>query len=432
MSTHRHEQGEHMTERGLRSYLFALADGGGTVPPELAVVRRLVDRGHRVRVLAEHSMQREVRRTGAEFLPPRRGPGGAADAPAHSDYRDWELRSPLALARGMADHMIAGPARDLAEELLPHLRSERPDLVVTSFVAFGAMAAAQSADVPFDVLVPNIYPMPTTGQPPMGMGLKPARTAVGRLRDRLLDQASTRTLGHYALPRLNGLRGDLGLPDVQQLWDQVHAARRQLVLSSRAFDFPRGLRTSVRYVGPMLDDPGWADHGPAVAADDPHPLVLVALSSTYQGQRQCVQNVIDALASLPVRGLVTTGPGLDPGELRASERVEVVRSASHREVMGRADLVVTHGGHGTVMKSLVAGRPLVILPHGRDQPDNAVRVGTRGAGLTVSRRASPERIADAVREVLAVPGFREAAARLGARIQEEIVRSRLLTELESL
>ena len=42
-----------MTER---NYLFALVDGGGTVPPDLGTVRRLVARGHRVTVLAEDSM----------------------------------------------------------------------------------------------------------------------------------------------------------------------------------------------------------------------------------------------------------------------------------------------------------------------------------------------------------------------------------------
>ena len=39
-----------------RTYLFALTDAGGTVPPELGVVRRLVERGHRVTVLADESM----------------------------------------------------------------------------------------------------------------------------------------------------------------------------------------------------------------------------------------------------------------------------------------------------------------------------------------------------------------------------------------
>src|SRR6476619_44204 len=54
-------------------YLFALVDGGGTVPPELGAARRLVARGHRVQVLAEDSMRDEVVGTGAVFLPWVRG-----------------------------------------------------------------------------------------------------------------------------------------------------------------------------------------------------------------------------------------------------------------------------------------------------------------------------------------------------------------------
>jgi UDP:flavonoid glycosyltransferase YjiC (YdhE family) len=51
------------------SYLFALVDGGGTVPPELGAARRLVERGHRVDVLADDSMNDEVHAAGAIFRP---------------------------------------------------------------------------------------------------------------------------------------------------------------------------------------------------------------------------------------------------------------------------------------------------------------------------------------------------------------------------
>jgi hypothetical protein len=58
-----------MTTARPLSYLFALVDGGGTVPPELGAAGRLVERGHRVEVLAEDSMIDEVRATGAIFRP---------------------------------------------------------------------------------------------------------------------------------------------------------------------------------------------------------------------------------------------------------------------------------------------------------------------------------------------------------------------------
>lgn len=415
-------------------YLFALTDGGGTVPPEVGVARRLVDRGHRVRVLAEASMENEIRAIGAEFAP---WDPGSGNAPASAAYRDWETRNPWTLARGMSDHMIAGPARGHARRLLAVVDTERPDLVVSSFVAFGAMAGADAAGIPFDVLIPNIYPLPAAGLPPMGTGWTPARTGLGRLRDRVVNEASTRMLSHLALPRLNELRTELGIAPLQVIWDQVHRARRQLLLTSRSFDFPADLPPAVRYAGPVLDDPVWARTGHWPMPSGNGPLVLVALSSTYQGQQRCVQHVIDALARLPVRGLVTTGTGLDPRDLRGGAGVEIVRSAPHTQVIGHADLVITHGGHGTVMKALVAGRPMVVLPHGRDQPNNAARISARGAGLVVRRTASAATIADAVQRVLASRSdtdrsYTDAAGRLGDRIRAEVARSPLVDELERL
>ena len=98
----------------------------------------------------------------------------------------------------------------------------------------------------------------------MGTGLPPSRTRLGSVRDRVAGGASSRLLGHYALPTLNALRADLGLSPLRVLWDQVRAARREYVLTARAFDLPRGLRPGVRHVGPMLEDP----NRPLAAAKD--------------------------------------------------------------------------------------------------------------------------------------------------------------------
>jgi UDP:flavonoid glycosyltransferase YjiC (YdhE family) len=69
-----------------RTYLFALTDAGGTVPPELGVVRRLVERGHRVTVVAPESMADQVQRTGAAHRPSTSHDAG--------EFRDWELKTP--------------------------------------------------------------------------------------------------------------------------------------------------------------------------------------------------------------------------------------------------------------------------------------------------------------------------------------------------
>lgn len=416
----------------MHRYLFALADGGGTVPPELGVARRLVERGHHVRVLGELSMQSAADASGASFIPWRRHLAGIEGAPAHVRYRDWEIRSPIGLARGMADHILAGPARTDAGAVLAVVDEDRPDLVVTSFTALGAMAASQSAGLPFDVLIPNIYPLPVEGSPPMGTGWTPARTPFGALRNRIANALSSRLLSHFTVPRLNSLRRELGLPELRAYGEQVAAARRQFVLTSRHFDFPVSVKPNVLYTGPQIDEPVWTRDASWSPPNSGLPLVLVSLSSTSQGHLGSLQSIVDALTGLPVQGLVTTGPGIDPGELHPARHVEVVRSLPHRQVLPHCDLVITHGGHGTVMKSLVAGVPLVVIPHGRDQPDNAARVAARGAGLTVSRAATSKTIANAVSTVISSPGYKRSAARLGALIREEMDASPLIAELEGL
>ncbi|WP_265522772.1 nucleotide disphospho-sugar-binding domain-containing protein [Oerskovia flava] len=408
---------------GPRTYLFALTDGGGTVPPELGVVRRLVDRGHHVTVLADASMTDQVRATGATDEPWEWQPAG--------ELRDWALRSPTGLARAMADHLYAAPAPHQARQTSAALDRVRPDLVVASFGAAGAMIAAEARGLPFDVLLPNVYPMPAPGMPPFGLGLAPARGPLGRARDRVVSTASVRLFDRYALAPVNTVRAEYRLGPLATTWGQLGRARRQLVLTSAAFDFPARLPDNARYVGPVLDDPSWAA-GPWEAPPGDGPLVLVAMSSTFQDHVACLQRIVDALGTLPVRGFVTTGPAVRPDALRAPPHVTVVTSAPHGDVLRQADLVVTHGGHGTVMKALAAGLPLVVLHHGRDQADNAVRVTTRGAGVAVRRRASSRTIARAVATVLASEPTRRAAARLGEAVERDARSSVLLDELENL
>ncbi|EIV92601.1 glycosyltransferase [Frankia sp. QA3] len=411
-----------------RTYLFALTDGGGTVAPELGVARRLVARGHRVTVLAEDSMAPAVAATGAAFQRWRHGLNRPDHLPEHAPYPEWELRSPTALVRQMIAHLVVGPAAGYARDVTDAIRADRPDLVLTSFFAFGAMVAAEAAQTPFDVLMPNIYPLPAPGLPPFGPGLRLARGPLGRLRDRVFGVMSQRLWDGAALPGLNDVRSAHGLRPVGHHQDQVHRARRQLVLTSAEFDFPAVLPPSVRYVGPALDGPVWASgRGRSRPVTR---LVLVSMSTTFQDQAACLRRVVDALATLPVRALVTTGPVIDPASIAAPPTVTVVPAAPHAAVLRDAALVITHGGHGTLVKAFAAGVPVVILPHGRDQADNAARVVHHGAGTSIARTAAPAKVADAVRRVLADPVYRLAAGRLGAALRHDADSGLLLAAID--
>ncbi|MFB9643229.1 nucleotide disphospho-sugar-binding domain-containing protein [Agromyces lapidis] len=405
-------------------YLVALADGGGTVPVELGVVRRLVERGHRVTALVDESMAAPSRATGAAVHPWSARPG--------TEFRDWAIRNPLELAKSMSEHYLSGPAAGHAADTRAAIDAARPDLVVTTFFTLGAMIAAEAHEVPFDVLMPNVYIAPVPGRPPGGAGMRPMRGPLGAMRDRMASAATTRLLDRYTVDPLNAVRARHGLDRIGHVWDQVHRARRELVLTTAEFEFGGDFPPNVRFVGPVLDDPAWA----ALVQFDPPagdaPLVLVSLSSTFQNHADCLQRIADALGMLPVRGVITTGPSIPPELIEAPGNAVVVASAPHRVAMRHASLVVTHGGHGTVMKALAAGLPLVVLHHGRDQADNAARVVTRGAGVAVPRRAPADEIAAAIERVLRHERYRAAAVRLGAAINRDVAANTLLDELEQL
>src|SRR5262249_4349750 len=128
----------------------------------------------------------------------------------------------------------------------------------------------------------------------------------------------------------------------------------------------------------------------------------------------------------------TTGPAVDPTALRSSRNVAIVQSAPHREVLWQAALAITHGGHGTVMKALAAGAPMGVLPHGREQADNAAGRAPGRAGVALARTASPSAISRAVRRVIQHDSYKCAARRLGEVIRRDAEENTLIYELEAL
>lgn len=259
------------------------------------------------------------------------------------------------------------------------------------------------------------------------------------MRDGLLTGLFLRTLAPF-VEDYNALREHFGLERLtgpRELQTEYHRADRRLILTSRAFDFALDpAPPNVRYVGPVLDDPHWllgTDSGPGEHRTDDRPLVVVGFSSTYQRQETALRRAIEALGTLPVTALVSTGPALDAHALAAADlpdNVTLSRALSHAAVFPHASAVVTHAGHGTVMRALAAGAPLVCLPMGRDQDDNAAKVAYHGAGIRLSKAASPRTIASAVSRVMQEPSFREAAGRLGERIRQDVAEQRAVAELE--
>jgi UDP:flavonoid glycosyltransferase YjiC (YdhE family) len=171
---------------------------------------------------------------------------------------------------------------------------------------------------------------------------------------------------------------------------------------------------NLRFVGPVVEVP-------SRRAGFAEPMVLVSLSTFhYAGMQRVLQKVVSATEQLDCRVVVTTGPVIDPGEIKAHARAEVLRYVPHGELMPDASLVVGHGGHATTMRALAHDLPLLVLPlHPLlDQPLVGKAVARAGAGRTLRRGASVDRIATALRGLVEDGPHRAAAARLGAQVRD--------------
>jgi UDP:flavonoid glycosyltransferase YjiC (YdhE family) len=305
-------------------------------------------------------------------------------------------------------------------------------VVVIDFVLLGAIAAAEAAGIPAVILMHTVLARPLPGVPPYGPGFLPARGPLGLLRDALGRAVVNRIHTRNGGPPLNRARALIGLPPLRSPFEQYDRAERVLVLASPAFDYPAHRPpANVRHVGTPFDDAGVPPWRLPWPPEDARPLVVVSLSTLEQGQAAVMQRVIQSLAPLAVRGLVTLGPALDPAQFKAPPNVRLEVFVPHSAVLPHAKAMVTQCGLGTLMKALAHGVPLVCIPLVGDQPDNAARVVAHGAGIRLERDSTPEQIRAAIERVLTRSEFGQSARHMARTLAKEDGAQTAAEEIES-
>ena len=404
------------------SYNFLLVSWGtsGNLNPLLTAGRQLIRRGHQVRLMADPAMRDEVVAAGFDFATWHRAPvGRAADPDDFSDMADWFRRA------------IFGPAGAYAADVRDEVARNGTDAVLSIDLLYGAVLGAEAAGVPAAMLSPHVSLRPLPGVPVASTGLAAPKTLQQRAE---VDAANERFADFMNSFRshLNESCAQLGVAGFDHVMDIYDRPRRLLLAISQAFDFQADwLPVNVRYIGPLLDQPSWSEPWRAPWQAQPHgPRALIACSTGAQGQGELVQRIINAMGLTDIHCVTTAGPNVDVGTLTAPSNVHLVRSAPHNAVMPEVSLVVAQGGHGTVNRALINGLPLLILPMGRDQVDNAARVVAKGAGLQLPATASEAEIAAAATRLISEPHFRLAARRLGAAIKADVDADGLVREME--
>lgn len=356
--------------------LFTFVGGRGHFEPLVPLARAAESAGHTLVFGCARSTASLVEGAGFGVFSMGRG--------ARSPRQRIPLRPPdrEREERDLRERFARRAARDRAPRVIALCTRWQPDVLVCDETDFGAVVAAEALGLPFaTVLV----------------------TAAGSfVRSGVVGEA------------IDELRAEHGLPPDPQL----EMLARYLVLSP----FPprlrdpahpppataHGFRPSGR--GSAEDAaPGWSSVLPGA------PAVYFTLGTIFNMESgDLLDRVLAGLRELPINLLVTVGSEIDPEEFGPQPaHVRIERHVPQESVLPDCDLVVCHGGSGSVIGALAHGLPCVLIPLGADQPLNADRCADLGVAQVLdAMEVTPESVRAAVARVLEDPGYRRNAGHL--------------------
>ena len=372
-----------MAESRLTILVAAFGDPGHTFPA-IALARALRRRGHRV-VFETWEKWREVL---------------TAEAIEFHAAEEYQVFSP---------REDGGPsAGDAAVALAPLLDELRPDVVVNDILTLAPALAAERAGVRWATLIPHLFPEHEAGLPFFAFGgARLPRTPLGRW----LWTAPLPVLEaglRQGRRDLNVERAKAGLPATKRFHGGT-SRELALVATLPQLEYPRRWPDHVRLTGPMEFETPYPD---VELPEGEGPLVLVAPSTAQDPECRLIRAALEGLANEPVRVVATTNGHAPEEAIEVPANARLYGWLRYSQVMAEADLVVCHGGHGTVARALAHGVPLLVVPAVGDMAENGARVGWAGVGLSLPwRLLGPRSLRVAVRRMLGDEGF---ARRAGA------------------
>jgi UDP:flavonoid glycosyltransferase YjiC (YdhE family) len=339
-----------MAETRMR-VLFTSSPLAGHINPLWRYAEGLRGAGHDVRFATTEETRAGVERRGFELM-------RIADPTPEERARGWALLDACTAeeAPEIAFREIFGGIN--ARAALPGLRGAietwKPDMVVRESTEIAGMIAAEEAGLPSAMV--SIL----------------ANGAMQRHAGCFLETADL--LRDYA-----GFSGRSG--QAETVFSDFPSSLDDggLILGAE----PIRVAPSAPAKAPLTGDESWLSQGG-------EPFVYVTfgtVSGRSDKAKAAYVLALEVMADLPVRGLLTTGPIMDPALLGTIPANVVVETfVPQTTVFSRADTVVHHGGSGTFLGAMAAGLPQVVVPLFADQPHNASAIHATGAGLAVFDR----------------------------------------------
>ena len=364
--------------------LFTTQPAVGHFHPLVPLAQALVAAGHEVAVACARSFCPTVEASGLRALP------AGLDWLEEEGFENYFPGlvgippGPGRVAWIMANVFAGATAERMAADLLALAATWPFDLVVRETQEFGGCLAAERLGLPHAV-VQVVAPRP-------------------RAREILAEPLARQ-------------RAALSLPPDPEL-AMLH---RYLQISTRPPTFEGAAPPTHHSFRAPLFDRSLGDALPAWATSPLTPPVVYATLGTVFTRHVAglfaamLEGVRDVAGTL----ILTVGNKVDPASLGPQPaHVHVERYVPQSLLFPRCDLVVTHGGSGTLVAALSHGLPLVVIPIGADQPDNAARVVEAGLGRVVGpEERTAGAIGAAARAVVSDPAYRERARQFQAEME---------------
>jgi UDP:flavonoid glycosyltransferase YjiC (YdhE family) len=342
--------------------LITFVGGLGHLAPLLPLARAAREAGHQVAIAGSGGLVPRIEEAGFAAF--------ATSPRLHHDQRSQgQPRKPLEVivARAseieFAENFADRGARRMAEALPAIIRSFRPDILLRDETDLGTPIAAELLDVP----------VATHLVLAAGLLIRPELVA----------------------PRLDVVRAEHGLPADPELIRLTSG----LVLSDAVPSF-----RSPQSPLPLLATYYRSAETPRAVPRAGRPGIYVTLGTIFnRASGDLFERLLVGLADLEVNIVATVGVGMDPADLGLQpSQVRVEPFLAQGDVLPEVDLVVSHGGSGSLMATLAHGLPSLLLPLGADQPHNAMRAEQLGVAMICdAATVESEEVGTRAREVLA-------------------------------
>lgn len=356
--------------------------------------RALAKRGHRV------AFATTVIRPPPRWLPAPEVVRTGARIPAALEADGFELvplRSSLAalghavmtpLSRGYTE--MGHALRMFGHDALPHARAiaaaidrAGADVVLADYLQFGAYLGARLRRRPFAAFYHSALPFPGPDRPPFGSGLPfDAPRSAWAASDRAL-----RAIGEDAVRMIHRACREAGVaPPRRHVLSEPYSDDCNLLATVPELEpgLPR-FDGPVHFVGPCLEGRVEASDHPAIEAVAAGSVrVYVSMGTVFNGKPEVFASVLRGLDRPGVEVVVSAGASLEALQRRPpSSNARFFARVPQLAVLRAVDVVVGHGGNNSTLETIAAGKPLVVVPFGGDQLENARRVEALGCGVAV-------------------------------------------------